>query len=378
MKSQYLHFGAFARFSSRSNAISHASPTQSKPTFRGVLGEALRVPSRSKHVLRDHGRILPPRILQGSKANVLDSVAAWVADQNRNRCNAQRPRLRRDSPVMIALMASYPERLKSDDGQPTGFNHESDQSWQQWLRLTRHWLDELYGERVRLVVAHMDETCPHLHIFLVSQPGEGLEAIHPALAGLPRELNRGPGRRAVESGNVVQWQDAFFEAVSKRCGHERKTAGRSRRRVKESRLERQLNDAVSQHQNQVARLRLAQQVLQKRERDATDLQLELDNKRQEFVIQQNKLTQTESRLQREREICAELDSALKGRADILNDKLLTLTRQDKLYKIFEGLLCTQLGLDPSVVLQIFQAELDAPEKDSKTLSSYPRSGSWGR
>ena len=125
-------------------------------------------------------------------------------------------RLRKDAPVLLAGVATYPARS-------TGMSDGVRTDYLAWEVDTIAWLRQRYGDRLQGVVRHEDEAFVHIHFLVVPdfESGERMEAIHPGRAAAKaakdakadaREQNR-RYRAAMRS-----LQDDFFQAVSVRHG----------------------------------------------------------------------------------------------------------------------------------------------------------------
>lgn len=100
-----------------------------------------------------------------------DGWARWservprnLAEQLRERLGdfeARGGKLRRDSVLAIELMLS---------ASPEWFKQASDEQCQEWLRRNTEWVEETFGrDNVLQMALHMDETTPHLHVFVVPE-----------------------------------------------------------------------------------------------------------------------------------------------------------------------------------------------------------------
>lgn len=86
-------------------------------------------------------------------------------------------RLRRDSPVLLAGVASYPVPVGAmDDAEHERLN--------QWAQETAEWWQHKHGGGPVSVVMHLDESYPHLHMYAAPslERGQRMADIHPGEA----------------------------------------------------------------------------------------------------------------------------------------------------------------------------------------------------
>ncbi|BDT57233.1 hypothetical protein MasN3_07270 [Massilia varians] len=122
-----------------------------------VLAEAARRPGACDHVTTP----LPPALIYGV---TLEQIEAELTDIQSNARDAAGRRLRKDATVLLAGVASYPA-----DGN----------DYEVWKQLTVEWLRCRFGENLRAVVEHLDESHPHLHFFIIDPIAGNVKGLHP-------------------------------------------------------------------------------------------------------------------------------------------------------------------------------------------------------
>jgi len=143
--------------------------------------------------------------------------------------DAKGRKLRKDSPVMLAGVLSYPLAIAD-------MNEGARADYAAWEKRTLRWLSGRYGDTLASVVRHEDETYPHLHFFIVPHLTGGksldFEAVHPGIAA--REAEKRAGKSAKQANRAYceamrGLQDDFHAHVGLFHGHLRE--GPRRRRL---------------------------------------------------------------------------------------------------------------------------------------------------
>lgn len=170
-----------------------------KSSVAGIFGEMLRQKGFCPHIPETD--VKDPKIVFGDPEAVLQEILgqAGAAVDKRGR------KLKSTSLVMCAGVVSYPipQRFVEADAEERARHAR-------WWAMTRLWLANYFGERLRLIVVHEDEEHPHAHFVVV-----------PVL-GPDRQIRIGdvhPGERAQraakeESRSPKQQQEAFERAMT--------------------------------------------------------------------------------------------------------------------------------------------------------------------
>ena len=218
MAYQFLHIDTVAR--------SVPKKAQSKRWgLSDTLAEAARVDGACPHIEAPK----PPKRVYGVPMSVVQTAVEKRADEARD---AKGRKLRKDAPVLLAGVVSYPVSMTNLDGA-----HWAE--YERWERKTLDWLASRFGDGLASVVRHTDETFPHLHFFVVPELGADggldLEAVHPGIAA--REAAKRVGKGSKESNRAYceamrSLQNDFHRQVGLYYGHLRE--GPKRRRLSRS------------------------------------------------------------------------------------------------------------------------------------------------
>lgn len=184
----------------------------------------------------------PPNLIFG----VMPSEAVVEATEWGNNAKEggekRKTKLRSTSPVMAAGVISLPDSLKND-------------VWPIYRDECVKALKDKYGERLRSVVEHLDEAHPHIHFYLVPNPGEDFGAVHEGYAASRKARKEPENKVRTAFQQAMQgWQDWLFEAVSSRFGLAR--TGPARERIKRQEWQRQNALTEAQAAQEAARVLL--------------------------------------------------------------------------------------------------------------------------
>jgi hypothetical protein len=165
-----------------------------------ILAELDRKPGHCGHVQHP----APPRFFVGGVADVEAAVTAWSASQSiKVRLKSGKissRKMRSDAPSMAAGVISFPK--------------DREQEWPEFRVNAIDELKEKYGDRLRCVAEHLDETHPHLHFYLVPRPGEAFGVVHDGYAA-SREARKQPGNkiRTAFQDAMRGWQDWVSQKI---------------------------------------------------------------------------------------------------------------------------------------------------------------------
>ena len=214
MSFQFLHIDTVARCPPK-------KATSKRWSLDDVLAEAGRVRGACPHVPVPK----PAHRVLGVSLLAVKQGALMRADAARD---ARGRQLRKDAPVMLAGVASYPVRVAELD-------EAAMKDYERWEARVVAWLDRRFGVRLASVVRHSDEAFPHLHFFIVPDMPQGghldLGSIHPGIAA--REAAKAAGLGSKESNRAYcdamrRLQSDFYENVGVFHGHLRRGPGRRR------------------------------------------------------------------------------------------------------------------------------------------------------
>ena len=151
--------------------------------------------------------------VRGHATEAAALAESWANDAR----DAQGRALRRDGLALAAGVVSLPAEQEAD--------------WPRFREATVAWLKGQYGERLRSVVEHTDESHPHLHFYAVPLPGERFEVLHPGRLAAAEKARQGAKKGAQNTEYkraMVGWQDDFARSVAADFGLARLGPGRRR------------------------------------------------------------------------------------------------------------------------------------------------------
>ncbi|MBY3387614.1 hypothetical protein ACC772_20085 [Rhizobium ruizarguesonis] len=220
---QFVHLESYAR---------KADATGRSTDF--IFGEASRRPGASVHVPNP----LPPVIVHGIGIEAVQEMhdsAAATATINVKGGHVRK--LAKDKKTLHTVVASHPFTMDEIRADPA-----KQKEAEEWEERTISWLRSQYGDDLKLVLRHEDESHYHLHAYVVPVDEPGMSALkyHPGTvakrkimsAGLAEgEDTKALSKRADAAYKQAmrQWQDSYHEAVAVPCGLTR--LGPQRRRL---------------------------------------------------------------------------------------------------------------------------------------------------
>lgn len=164
---------------------------------REIMAEALREPQASRHV--PHPK--PPEILYGDPIEVTEEIEKLTKDLEETK--KARPGHRRDTPVLMACIASAPW--------PPGDTRSI--KWRE--DVIRHFKKK-YGNYFKAAIGHSDEPHDHLHLYVALHGYAPIKTIHPGMNA--REIIKAQGGKGYEleaeyNREMIKWQDEYYEQV---------------------------------------------------------------------------------------------------------------------------------------------------------------------
>lgn len=214
MAFQFLHFDLVAR------SVSKKSQTK-RWTVSEVLAEAARLPDACPHVVSPR----EPALVSGMELPEVERHATAIAGEARD---VSGRRLRKDAPILLAGVASYPiplDRMSESDWQ----------DFRDWEWRTVGWLYEHFGQNVASVVRHEDESHPHVHFFVLPELSRdqtlNIKGIHRGVAARESAKAEGASTKAANRAYCAAMrsvQDDFHRAVGVYHGHLREGPRRKR------------------------------------------------------------------------------------------------------------------------------------------------------
>ncbi len=206
----------------------HMETYSRKPDSKGlsvdhIFNEAERIPHACVHVENPQ----PPQLVFGIPLDELRDVHAQrAAEASTVDVKGKARKARVDQHTLCTVIASHPGGSPDEIGK--------------WESLTVAWLKETYGERLASVVRHVDESHPHLHIYLLPDaPSMKARGMHPGVVAKTEvaasSMAAGDdAKTATKRGDLAYkaamrtWQDSYWHAVGLPCGLARLGPGRRR------------------------------------------------------------------------------------------------------------------------------------------------------
>ena len=106
----------------------------------------------------------------------LDQVEAEALAWSAQATDAQGRKLRKDAHCLLAGVISLPRSNEED--------------WPKFKAEALEWLKKKYGENLRCVIEHQDESHPHIHFYAVAKNGQSFDDLHEGV-DRKREIKHG-------------------------------------------------------------------------------------------------------------------------------------------------------------------------------------------
>lgn len=212
---QFVHVESYSRTApkaaeSKNKKTGQASGKAGR-SVSWVVDEAIRDPGAIPHIESPQG----PIYLHGEPLEQLEATCeSWASSMT----DARGRKLRKDALCLAAGIVSAP-------------NDIDPQAWEAFKSDSLAWLKNKYGDSLRTVIEHVDESHPHLHFYCVPQPGQRFESVHEgkAAAAESKALGQAKGlQNQAYKRAMRQFQDEFFEGVGIEHGFTRLGPGKRR------------------------------------------------------------------------------------------------------------------------------------------------------
>lgn len=236
---QFVHLESFSR----------------KPDAKGrgtdfIFAEASRKPEASIHV----GHPSPPVVVYGVDVGTVQEIhdtaaaAATIAVKG-----GHIRKLAKDKKTLHTVVASYPVTMAEIRDDPA-----KQKEAEEWEQRTISWLRAQYGDDLKSVIRHEDETFYHVHAYVVPIDEPGMSALkhHPGVAAKRAVMDAGTDdqdRKALSKRAdaaykqaMREWQDSYHQAVAIPSGLTR--LGPQRRRLSRDEWQREQVQAKSLQQ----------------------------------------------------------------------------------------------------------------------------------
>ena len=173
-------------------------------SLREVIAEAKREPGNCPHVNIPSD----PVLLYGVDLDTVEAMALnYHAKTKTKDKNGKEKKLRSDANVILAGVVSL--------------NRENQEIWEDYKNDSINYLKEKYGDKLKSVIEHTDESHPHFHFYIIQNEGEVFDLVHDGKkASLEaRSKNKLKGEQNTAYINAMRkYQEDFFLNISSKYG----------------------------------------------------------------------------------------------------------------------------------------------------------------
>lgn len=207
MKSQFMHVELYSREEpakktiNKSKNLNHQSDVRTT-TVNGVLSEMKREEGFTSHLEAIHA----PDVLYGSVDALERSIERYEAEYKTTDKNGKEKKLRKDACILLAGVVSL--------------DRADEEIWDEYKKSSIEYLKNKYGENLKCVVEHTDETNPHFHFYVVGNKDQDLNLLHDgklAVSKLAKEDKKKLHQTAYTEA-MIKFQDDFYTKVSNKFG----------------------------------------------------------------------------------------------------------------------------------------------------------------
>ena len=203
MKSQFMHVELYSREEpakktiNKSKNINHKSDVRTT-TVSGVLSEMKREEGFTSHL----EQVNAPQVLYGSIDALERSIERYEAEFKTTDKNGKEKKLRKDACILLAGVVSL--------------DRADEEIWEEYKKSSIEYLKNKYGENLKCVVEHTDETNPHFHFYVVGNQQQDLNLLHDgklAVSKLAKEDKKKLHQTAYTEA-MIKFQDDLYTKVS--------------------------------------------------------------------------------------------------------------------------------------------------------------------
>lgn len=328
--------------------------TDKKFSVKEILAEAARKDGSCPHVENPK----EPDLIYGMDIEALGRLHDSMCDNMKetNKKGITRG-IRKDQQTLGTVILSFPAIQKNED--PAQYEKD----FERWKKLSIIWLKEKYGDELKTIIQHTDESNPHLHAYLIPDDLKadkyniGRCAKKEFLLSADaqkldkKEANKLGDRRYREVWR--EWQDSYFDKVSVACGLTRIGSHSRRLTRKEKKQEQQQAKSLSKALNETSRY----VALKKEEAEAY----------KKKIIQEAR--------EHANKILADADAQISEKKKVLSDikiqikehetKLEQLTNKPLLQKIFDKFRSQGFKQAEKELKETYQKEIDSLNDELK-------------
>ncbi|MDX2371034.1 MAG: plasmid recombination protein [Colwellia sp.] len=199
---QFFHIETYARTPSR---------TGKKQSILGLVREAERHPNACLHIEKPQ----KPTLLYGNWPSEAANALLKMAEQAKD---SKARRLRKDAQILLAGVASYPIPSNQVDIDCPKLKI--------WLHLNLNFLKAEYGNALKSVIIHLEESHPHIHFYCHPELNDenrlNIRDIHGGMKLRDSVPDKGVGSGKLRSRLYKQamrdQQDRYHQVVGLECG----------------------------------------------------------------------------------------------------------------------------------------------------------------
>jgi hypothetical protein len=224
---QFIHVETYGKKASKVRANNSGGRSLSAAE---VIAEAVRADGACPHVEKPQ----VPTVIYGESPefSLWRALASFDIEPKtavKTKDGVKYRGVREDTPIMLAGVCGWPYTPEEMAQEPARVD-----LYQDWLKRSQSFLVAEYGEALRSVVLHTDESRPHLHFYVSAERAIETKRLH---VGATAESKK----EACEA--LRGFQDRYFGAVSVHCGLTRK--GPRRRRISRQEWKQEKIDALA-------------------------------------------------------------------------------------------------------------------------------------
>lgn len=172
--------------------------------LREIIAEAKREPGNCPHVDNPSD----PVLLYGVDLDTVEEMALNYHSKTKIKDkNGKEKKLRKDANVILAGVISL--------------NRENENIWEDYKKSSIEYLKNKYGDKLKSVIEHTDESHPHFHFYIIQDLGENFDLVHDGKkAALEvRTLNKLKGEQNTAYIKAMRkYQEDFFLNVASNYG----------------------------------------------------------------------------------------------------------------------------------------------------------------
>lgn len=205
MKAQFIHVEDYSKKGFGKTTGKYKTEVK-QSTIKGVCNEANRVKTFCKHVPAPKQPIL---LFGVGLAEVEQLTEDYYKNTKAKLKNGKTRALRTDSDALLAGVVSAPQNFEK---------------WDEYKLDTVNFLKAKYGHKLKSVVEHTDEPNPHIHFYVVQDPGLDFVLVHDGKRAVLESNEKDKKKQmGIYKKAMMKFNDDFYNAVSKKYDLTRKS-----------------------------------------------------------------------------------------------------------------------------------------------------------